>query len=83
MGDSFETAVVNERGQVRSSETGLHDGLFVLDGSVVPTSLGCNPLLTITALAEYAMTRISPKDGHTSHEKPLGVATRLSTEVAH
>ncbi|MGB7303587.1 MAG: GMC oxidoreductase [Burkholderiaceae bacterium] len=60
MGDDFETSVVNERGQVRRSATEMHHGLFVLDGSTIPTSLGCNPLLTITALAEYAMHFVPP-----------------------
>jgi len=31
--------------------TGVHEGLYVADGSMVPTALGVNPSLTITALA--------------------------------
>jgi cholesterol oxidase len=29
-----------------------YPGLFIVDGSVVPTNLGVNPSLTITALAD-------------------------------
>lgn len=35
-----------------------YPGLYVVDGSVVPANPGVNPSLTITALAEYAMSKI-------------------------
>ena len=38
-----------------------YPGLYVVDGSVVPANPGVNPSLTITALAEYAMSRVAPK----------------------
>jgi cholesterol oxidase len=40
-----------------------YPGLFVVDGSIVPANPGVNPSLTITALAEYAMTRIPDRAG--------------------
>jgi cholesterol oxidase len=36
--------------------------LLVCDGAAVPANVGVNPSLTITALAEHAMSRVPPKD---------------------
>ncbi len=38
-----------------------YPGLYVVDGSVMPANPGVNPSLTITALAEYAMSKIGKK----------------------
>jgi len=38
-----------------------YPGLYVIDGSIMPANPGVNPSLTITALAEYAMSLVPPK----------------------
>lgn len=47
MADDPAAGVVDELGRVHG-----YPGLWVLDGSIVPTSLGVNPSKTIAALAE-------------------------------
>ncbi|MBK8262304.1 MAG: GMC family oxidoreductase [Nannocystis sp.] len=53
MGDSPETGVIDKQHRVFG-----YEGLFVIDGSAISANLGVNPSLTITALAERAMSLI-------------------------
>ena len=50
-----------------------YPGLYAIDGSIVPANPGVNPSLTITALAEYAMSRVPAKPG-AAVRQPIGVA---------
>jgi cholesterol oxidase len=41
-----------------------YENMLVCDGSAVPANIGVNPSLTITAMAEHAMTHVPPAPGY-------------------
>jgi cholesterol oxidase len=65
MGVDASTGAVDHRGRVFSGSEGedVHEGLYVMDGSVVPRPLGVNPLLTISALAERSCSLMAKEHG--------------------
>jgi cholesterol oxidase len=56
MGRDAREGVINARHEVHG-----YEGLYVIDGSAMSANPGVNPSLTITALAERAMSMIPPK----------------------
>lgn len=67
MGDDASRGVVNDLGEVfdprHGDGLGVHEGLIVLDGAIVPGSLGTNPALTIATLAQRGITRLRERWG--------------------
>ena len=82
MSDDPLYGVVNDRGQVydathngsvdaSTGEARVHSGLYVADGSVIPGSLGSNPMFTISAVSE----RIAASIAMDVHHQDLFQAT--------
>jgi cholesterol oxidase len=63
--DSAENGVVDSRHRVFG-----YRNMYICDGSVVAANLGVNPSLTITALAERAMSIIPAASEMTWNEAP-------------
>jgi cholesterol oxidase len=71
-GRNAEEGVVDTACQVHN-----YPGLYAIDGSIVPGNPGVNPSLTITAMAEYALSRIPAKPGAEAMP-PIGAAAGMS-----
>ncbi|MBN9622251.1 MAG: GMC family oxidoreductase, partial [Actinobacteria bacterium] len=57
IGHSAEDGVIDSRQRVFG-----YENMLVCDGSAIPANVGVNPSLTITALAEHAMSHLPPKE---------------------
>jgi cholesterol oxidase len=66
IGHGPEDGVIDSRQRVFG-----YENLLVCDGSAVPANVGVNPSLTITALAEHAMSEVPPASAPQSYEANL------------
>jgi len=69
MGDSTATGVIDARHRVYG-----YDNMYVIDGSAISANPGVNPSLTITALAERAMSFIPEAAGNAVKPVQLSLA---------
>jgi len=74
IGHSPEDGVVDSHQRVFG-----YENLMVCDGAAIPANVGVNPSLTITALAEHAMSQVPPKEG--AEPRPLPEAARPAVRV--
>lgn len=75
LGEDYAQGAVDEFGRVFSGDGDVHEGLFVADGSIIPSSIGVNPFLTISALAEWiAERKIREMQGDAYPKPPVSVS---------
>ena len=75
MGADASAGVVDGACRVYAGTSGtqVHPDLYVCDGAVMPRSLGVNPLLTISAVAERAMILLAKRENKTIDMTPRPV----------
>jgi cholesterol oxidase len=65
MAETAELGVVDDRGAVFG-----YEGLYCIDSSIIPTSLGVNPSLTVAAVSERCA------EGLVAHGAGLGLPVK-------
>ena len=75
MGDDYLQGAVDPYHRVFSGDGTVHQGLYVTDGSVIPSALGVNPLMTISALTEQFVERKIQQLGGNDYPEPNAVVS--------
>src|SRR5439155_23630925 len=86
VGEDYQQGAVDEFGRLFANDGSVHEGLFVCDGSLIPSALAANPLLTISALAERSIERkIQSMQGqaYPAPKPAVSVTTVDPLEAAH
>jgi cholesterol oxidase len=85
MSEDATTGVVDHKSRVFAGPHGTtpHPGLYVIDGSIIPRSLGVNPLLTISALAERALAHMTADLGLPYDTSPRGAHPQSAALLEH
>lgn len=73
MADDAARGATNHKGQVFSGDAGdaVYPSLYVSDGAILPCSVGVNPLLTISAIADRNARLLAADAGSSIDEAPL------------
>jgi cholesterol oxidase len=58
IGEDYMQGATDEFGRVFDGQGGVHQGLYVVDGALLPSALNVNPFFTISALSERAAERM-------------------------
>lgn len=54
----------------------VHHGIYIVDGSFIPSSLGCNPLMTIFVLSERVAEGILANPAHHDLFSPSAILAK-------
>jgi len=83
IGEDYMQGAADEFGRVFDGKGGVHQGLFVADGALLPSALNVNPFLTISALTERLAERmVQSFQGHAYPAPPGQVAVHAIDPLA-
>jgi cholesterol oxidase len=85
MGDDHLHGAVDIYGRVFAADGTVHQGLYVTDGSVIPSALGVNPFLTISALTErfvaLKIQQLNNENPYPDPKPPVSIAQMDPAEI--